>query len=300
MGAIGTIFFAVLFLAVCAHGWIVVSPSNASAVLPTGGGDVRFLAGTYTPDACSWSPEQFFASLDIQGAGSSLTIIDCGWQPWLTASLFVRLRIRGLTIVNAVHALQGDVRDVAVEDMVCKRSGSCLNIEAQSVTLTAISVSQARNSSVITSTGELTISEAHFQDVQSSGGGGALQLQAKTLSMTNVTISRAHARDGNGGAILITDPTMEAVVHMSNIRVDTASASGTGGAVDIQGTSIHLVTIQDLWTFNTSAPRGGGALHLSTEKEMRLSNISLEKCRAPGGECRSCRLVVPCPVAHVS
>ena len=36
MGAIGTIFFAVLFLAVCAHGWIVISPSNVSAVLPSG------------------------------------------------------------------------------------------------------------------------------------------------------------------------------------------------------------------------------------------------------------------------
>jgi len=297
--------FAVLFLVVCAHGWIVVSPSNASAVLPSGGGDVRFLAGTYTPDACSWSPEELFASLDIQGAGSSLTIIDCGGQPWLTASQFVSLRIRGLTIINADHALQADLSNVAVEDMACNRSGSCLNIEAQSVTLTAISVSQASSNVMVTATVELTISEAHFQDVQSSGGGGALQLQAKKLSMTNVTISRAHARDGNGGAILITDPTMVASVHMANIRVDTASASGTGGAVDIQGTSIHLVTIQDMWAFNTSAPRGGGALHLGTEKEMRLSNISLEKCRAPGGECRCWCLVVPCratrlELSHVS
>jgi len=286
MRPLGTL--VTLLLIVCTHGWIVLSPVNVSkALLPTDqGGTVTFLAGRYNTTACDWTASRSYSHLVIQGAGSSRTIIDCAGHQWLHATKFSTMRISGVTVVNANRALRTTVAGVVVEDMACNASGTCFDITgSKTVSLMHISVSNASSATVITAATSITLSHATFQDAQSAGGGGAMQLQAgKALSMTDVTISRAHAKNGDGGAVLITDPPTAATVHMSNIRIDTSSASGQGGAVRINGDSIKSVTVRDLWATNTSAPAGGGALHVSTDNEVHLSNVQMEQCQSSEGE----------------
>ena len=279
-----------LLLAVNARGWVVVSPTNVSkALLPTDrGANVAFLAGRYTSAACDWFASKRYKSLVIQGAGSPNTIIDCGGRQWLHATRFTTVSISGVTIVNASVALNTAVTHVILEDMACTRSGNCFAIMmAKTVSMAHVSVSHASSGpSVIQATGSITLSHATFQDVQSADGGGALKLKTGTkLVLTDVAIERARAKNGDGGAVLITDPYAAATVHMSNIRIDTSSASGQGGGVYIMGSSFQKVTVQDFWTFNTSAPAGGGALHVSTIQELHLSNAQMEMCQASEGEC---------------